>query len=176
MVTFPGNIFVVDNATQATDAVRRLSQYPVLGFDTETRPNFAKGERHKVALLQLASDDCAFLFRLHHTGIPRALATLFANKSIKKIGAAIHDDLKALKKIRNFQPEGFIDLQNVVANHGIEEKSVRKMAAIVLNVRISKAQRLTNWERSDLDLRQQLYAATDAWICLQIYNKLENIT
>ena len=169
---FPGEIFVINDARQANEAVKRLSQYPVLGFDTETKPTFAKGQRHKVALLQLSANDCAYLFQLHHTGLPKVVVDLLENESVEKIGAAIRDDLKALKKICNFEPKGFVDLQNVVMEHGIEEKSVRKMAAIVLNVRVSKSQQLSNWENDDLSEQQKLYAATDAWVCLKIYNML----
>ncbi|MDR2562956.1 MAG: 3'-5' exonuclease domain-containing protein 2 [Prevotellaceae bacterium] len=171
---FSGKIFVINDARQAEEAVERLSQYPTLGFDTETKPTFSKGQRHKVALLQLSANDCAYLFRLHHTGLPKVVIDLLENESVEKIGAAIRDDLKALKKIRNFEPKGFVDLQDVVATHGIEEKSVRKMAAIVLNIRISKSQQLSNWENDDLSEQQQLYAATDAWVCLKIHDTLVN--
>jgi ribonuclease D len=113
-----------------------------------------------------------YLFRLHAIGIPDCLAKLLENEAVKKIGAAVHDDIKGLQRIRRIKPNGFIDLQRIVANYGIEDKSVQKIAAIVLNARISKAQRLTNWENAQLTDQQQLYAATDSWVCREIYIKL----
>ena len=169
---FNGEIVVVDNLRLVDSAVAYLSQFKELGFDTETRPSFHKGKKHKMALLQLSADDKAFLFRLHAIDIPESLATLLADEDIKKIGAAVHDDIKGLAKITKFTPAGFVDLQKMVQDYGIIDKSVQKIAAIVLNVKVSKAQRLTNWENEELTDSQQLYAATDAWICLKIYKKL----
>jgi ribonuclease D len=173
-IVFTGNIKVVSNLSEAEKAVAYLSKSELLGFDTETKPAFLKGQKHKIAILQLSSDTTAYLFRLHAIGIPDCLAKLLENEAIKKIGAAVHDDIKGLQRIRRIKPNGFIDLQHIVANYGIQEKSVQKLAAIVLNARISKAQRLTNWENKQLTGLQQLYAATDAWVCREIYVQLIN--
>lgn len=171
-VVFSGNIKVVNKLSEAGKAVEHLSESELLGFDTETKPAFRKGQKHKIAILQLSSDTTAYLFRLHAIGIPDCLAKLLENEAIKKIGVAIHDDIKGLQRIRRIKPDGFIDLQRIVANYGIQDKSVQKLAAIVLNARISKGQRLTNWENAYLTDQQQLYAATDAWVCREIYVNL----
>jgi ribonuclease D len=173
-IVFSGNIKVVNKLSEAGKAVEHLSESDLLGFDTETKPAFQKGQKHKIAILQLSSDTTAYLFRLHAIGIPDCLAKLLENEAIKKIGVAIHDDIKGLQRIRRIKPNGFIDLQCIVANYGIQDKSVQKLAAIVLNAHISKGQRLTNWENAYLTDQQQLYAATDAWVCREIYVKLIN--
>jgi ribonuclease D len=173
-VVFPGKIAVVSNADEAESAVECLSKFKLLGFDTETKPAFRKGQKHKIALLQLSSDVVAYLFRLHSTGIPDCLAKLLENVEIKKIGVAVHDDIKGLQDVRKIKPDGFVDLQKIVQDYGIQDKSVQKIAAIVLNARISKSQQLTNWENKNLTNMQQLYAATDAWICREIYVRLIN--
>lgn len=163
---------VVDSADMLDIAISELSSEKVLGFDTETRPSFTKGKKNKVALLQLSGSRKAYLFRLSSIGIPEPLTELLEKKNITKVGAAIKEDLNALKKIAPFEPSGFIDLQSYVEQYGIEEKSVRKMAAIVLGIRISKAQQLSNWENNDYSEAQKLYAATDAWVCREIYEAL----
>jgi ribonuclease D len=173
-IVFPGRIVVVNNTTEAEYAVKYLSKCDLLGFDTETKPAFHKGQKHKIALLQLSSDTAAYLFRLHAIGIPDSLAELMESETVKKIGVAVHDDIKGLQHLRKIKPGGFIDLQHIVSNYGIQEKSVQKLAAIVLNARVSKSQRLTNWENGQLTNTQQLYAATDAWVCREIYVKLIN--
>jgi ribonuclease D len=174
-IVFTGKIVVVNSPEDAGKAVEHLSGFELLGFDTETKPAFHKGQKHKIALLQLSSDSRVYLFRMHSVGIPDCLAGLLENKNIKKIGAAVHDDIKALQCIRKIKPDGFVDLQNIVQEYGILDKSVQKIAAIVLNVRVSKSQRLTNWEKGELTNLQRLYAATDAWVCREIYVRLKDL-
>jgi ribonuclease D len=173
-IVFSGRIEVVNSLAKAEKAVKYLSEFDLLGFDTETKPAFHKGQKHKIALLQLSSDNTVYLFRLHAIGIPDCLAGLLESEAVKKIGAAVHDDIKGLQHVRKIKPGGFIDLQHVVPKYGIEDKSVQKIAAIVLHARISKSQRLTNWENEHLTNMQQLYAATDAWVCREIYVQLIN--
>ncbi len=173
LIRFEGSIVVVDHVSKVDQAVRYLKKSNILGFDTETRPSFKKGSNNKVALLQLADTQRAYLFQLMKTGIPDSLLDLLADENTLKIGAAIHDDIKALKALRKFVPGGFIDIQNIVGTYGIENKGLKKLAGIVLNGRISKSQRLTNWESDNLDDAQQVYAATDAWVCYVIYSKLK---
>ena len=151
-----------------------LSKSKVIGFDTETRPSFAKGVNYKTALLQLSTEDVAFLFRLRKFRLSRGILAIMADKNILKIGAAINDDINGLQKSAGkFIPASFIDLQKEVGKYGIEELSVKKMSAIVLGKKVSKAQRLSNWEAKKLTDAQKMYAATDAWVCLKIYNKLQ---
>ena len=174
LASFPGEIVVVDEPGPVMDqAVRYLKRQTVLGFDTETRPTFSPDQPSSgTALLQLSGGGKAYLFRLKKCGLPRALASVLANPKVLKVGAATLDDVRGLQKITRFSPKGFVDLQNMVWEYGIRDKSVKKMAAIILGVKISKAQQLSNWEADHLSEGQQRYAATDAWICREMYLRL----
>lgn len=169
---YGGRIIVVSDEHQLAEACEYLRNQPVIGFDTETRPSFKAGVTHRVALLQLSTDERCYLIRLCKVRLDKTVAKILENKDIIKIGAAIANDLRALQTLRRFRQDGFVDLQSVVSDWGIGEKSVRKMAAIVLGLRVSKAQRLSNWEAAELTASQQMYAATDAWICTEIYKRL----
>ena len=174
LASFPGEIVLVDEEGEVLDkAIRYLKRQRVLGFDTETRPTFTP-EQHSsgTALLQLSGGGKAFLFRLKKIGLPRPLAAVLANPSIVKVGAATRDDVIGLQKIAKFSPKNFVDLQSIVCEYGIRDKSVKKMTAIILGVKISKAQQLSNWEAEHLSDSQQRYAATDAWVCREMYLKL----
>lgn len=171
---FAGTIHVVDSIDKVADAVAYLSNTKLLGCDTETRPNFKKGQRNRVALLQLSDSKHCFLFRLNMIGLPKEVAAILHRADIKKVGAAIRDDITALQKLTPFTQNGFIDIQKMVDDYGIEAKSLKKMSAIVLKIRISKTQQLSNWECPVLTPAQQLYAATDAWVSLEVYLKLIN--
>ena len=174
LASFPGTIEVIDTDGEAFHrALRYLKRQRVLGFDTETRPTFTPEQlANGTALLQLSGSGKAFLFRLQTLGLPRPLASILANPSIIKVGAATLDDVRGLQKLAKFAPKGFIDLQNIVWEYGIRDKSVKKMTAIILGVKISKAQQLSNWEAEKLSESQQKYAATDAWVCREMYLKL----
>lgn len=172
VVSFGGRIAVVDSPGKIGPACDALEACPMIGFDTETRPTFKPGALNKVALLQLSTPDCCYLFRLCRIPLDKRIIHILENKQITKIGADIANDLRALQQLRHFKPDGFIDLQSIVSQWGIAEKSVRKMAGIVLGKRVSKAQRLSNWEAAGLTPAQQSYAATDAWVCLEIYDAL----
>lgn len=171
---FAGTIDVIENEGEAFDtAMDYLSSQPAIGFDTETKPCFIpKAPRNKMAILQLAGRQRAYIFRLHQIGVPQRLAKLLSNPKVIKIGAAVHDDIRGLNEYNNFRASGFVDLQKLAGEYGIEEKSVRKMAAIILNRRVSKSQQLSNWESAVLSEAQLKYAAIDAWICLEMYEKL----
>ena len=169
---FKGEIVVVENKKDVKNCVQELSKNRAIGFDTETKPSFRKGKMNKVSLLQLSTENKAFLFRLHYTGLPDSLRKLLSNPDIIKIGAAIHDDIKDLQAIKHFAPTSFIDIQQYVKQFHIEDSGIKKLGAIVLNIRISKSQQVSNWENKILTEKQINYAATDAWICLAIYNKL----
>ena len=174
LAAFPGEICVIDQLDETFgDAVRYLKKQKIIGFDTETRPTFSPGQlSNGTALLQLSGGGRAFLFRLKKIGLPRRLAAILANPCILKIGAATHDDIIGLQRIAAFQPQGFVDLQRISGQYGIEDKSVKKLAAIILGVKISKAQQLSNWEAETLSPSQQRYAATDAWVCREMYLRL----
>lgn len=175
-IEFRGPITIVDSETEIKAACQYLAAQPIIGFDTETRPSFRVGVINRVALLQLSSPERSFLFRLCRIPFDRAIIHLLENKGIIKIGLDVKGDLRALHSIRHFREAGFVDLQNFVEEWGIAEKSLRKISAIVLGQRISKAQRLSNWEAVQLTDKQQIYAATDAWVCTRIYNQLLHIS
>ncbi len=174
LAAFPGEIVLVDEEGEVLDkAIRYLKRQRILGFDTETRPTFSPDQHSSgTALLQLSGGGKAFLFRLKKIGLPRPLAAILANPSIIKVGAATRDDIIGLQKITKFSPKSFVDLQSIVCEYGIRDKSVKKMTAIILGVKISKAQQLSNWEAEHLSESQQRYAATDAWVCREMYQKL----
>ncbi len=166
---FEGEIVVVDNSEKLQLAVEVLSKAPVIGFDTETKPAFKKGVFNKVALLQLSVKNQAFLFRLNRIGLPTEICRILSNPKIIKPGVAINDDIKALNKLKSFKPKGFIELQDHAKSLGITDFSLKKLAAITCGFRISKGQQLSNWEADQLSEAQQIYAATDAWVALEIF-------
>mgnify|MGYP001810220725 CR=1 FL=1 len=172
---FKGEILVVDSLSEEYhDALTYLRTQKVLGFDTETKPSFhANEKRNMVALLQLSGENKAVLFRLTQIGMPAELSSILADSNIIKIGAAIHDDIKGLQHYKKFDAAGFVDLQVLGKEWGVSEKSVRKMAAIILNLRVSKSQQLSNWESQQLSHAQIQYAAIDAWVCYKMYMKLQ---
>ena len=173
IVAFGGRIITIDTPEAVDKAVQALSTERVIGIDTETRPSFRKGLQYNVSLLQLSTADTCFLIRLNRVDMPDSLVSLLENSKIAKVGISLHDDCQALNKRRKFKEGGFIDLQKTVDKFGIEEKSLQKIFAIIFGQKISKNQQLTNWENDVLTDKQKLYAATDAWACLKIYNKLE---
>jgi ribonuclease D len=171
---FKGEIVVVEDMKSFYETFPRILESEILGFDTETRPSFRKGRKNKVSLIQLANEELACLIRINKVGIPSELADLLANPEIIKAGVAVHDDIRFLKRIKGFNPSGFIDLQNFVRDYGILSSGLKKLSAIVLGFRISKRQQVTDWEAEQLTEAQRIYAATDAWVCHQIYKKLIN--
>lgn len=173
ILTYPAAITIVDTAELAHAAVRNLSQQAVVGFDTETRPSFRKGCVHKVALMQISTFDRCYLFRLNKIGICADLKNFLENPEVLKIGLSIHDDFNVLRRSGDLSPRGFVDLQDMVRKYGISDISLQKIYAILFGERISKSQRLTNWEADCLTEAQQEYAALDAWACLKIYTYLE---
>jgi ribonuclease D len=171
---FEGKIHVIDTPEDAADAAKYISDFKLIGFDTESKPSFRKGSSNKVSLLQLAIPGEVFLFRLLYTGLPNELIRLFEDEDIIFMGVAIRDDVRKLQQIRRFKAEGFLELQNYSSYFKIEDNSLKKLAAIVMNIRISKSQQLSDWEAGTLTEAQMRYAATDAWVCLEVYNILRN--
>lgn len=169
---YPGGIdavTLVDTPEKAADAVAALSGCRYLGFDTETKPSFKKGQTNKVALLQLSSGPHCYLFRLNRAGVFDAVRPLLEDPSVIKVGLSVHDDFNALRRRGDIEPAGFLDLQDYCRTFHIEDISLQKIFAIVFGERISKSQRLTNWEADRLNESQQIYAAMDAWACLELY-------
>lgn len=172
---FPGKIHVVQTPWEAEKAVAYLRTYPLLGIDSETRPSFTKGRTHKVALLQVSSEEHCFLFRLNLTGLTLPVITLLESPHVTKVGLSLHDDFMMLHKRAPFEQRACVELQEFVRPFGIQEKSLQKIYAILFGEKISKTQQLSNWEAETLTEPQKLYAATDAWACLNIYNKLQEL-
>lgn len=170
--TFSGKIVVVDRENEVFDAVQDLIQHSQLGFDTETKPAFKRGQVNKIALLQLSTLDTCYLFRLNKIGYPDVLDKIICNPEIVKIGLSLRDDFAAIRKRSDKQPKNFIDLQTFVDNYGIIDNGLQRIYAIIFGKKISKNQRLSNWEADTLSPAQQQYAAIDAWACLRIYRQL----
>lgn len=171
-IEFEGRIIVILSKSEAEKAVQYLLSQPILGLDTETRPSFKRGHQHVVSLLQVSTLDTCFLFRLNHTGLTPAIIRLLEDTTVPKIGLSWHDDLNALRRLGSFKPGLFIDIQQHVQELGIEDMSLQKLYANLFGQRISKRQQLSNWEADVLNDRQKLYAATDAWACVMLYNEL----
>ena len=169
---FNGEIVMVDNLTIYNKIIANLQKETILGFDTETKPAFQKGVTHKVCLLQLSTDTTCYLFRLHKIGFPIELQQILAPPLIVKAGAATADDIKGLQKLAHFEANNFHDLQKMALKKGITDIALKKMVAIILGYRISKRQKLTNWEAPEITPSQQIYAATDAWVSKLLYDKL----
>lgn len=169
---FPGRIVIVDRDELVEQACNDLMRYPIIGFDTETRPSFRAGVSYKVGLLQLSTPEVCYLFRLSHIRLSNKILKVLGSRQVLKVGADVTGDIRSLHALRNFHADGFVDLQVEASRWGIEEKSLRKLSAIVLGVRVSKAQRLSNWEAEVLTDQQQEYAATDAWVCPRILERL----
>ncbi len=171
-VEFRGEIRIVEHERDIAAACKTLAEQPVIGFDTETRPSFRPGVTFRVSLLQLSTPTVCHLFRLNKIPLAKPILQLLEDRRVLKIGADVAGDLRSLRQIRHFLDGGFVDLQGIAPEWGIGEKSLRKLSAIVLGRRVSKAQRLSNWEAATLTDKQQLYAATDAWVCTRIYEQL----
>ncbi len=172
LAAFGGEVIVVDTPEKVEEAVKYLSKQNAIGVDTESRPSFTRGVHYPTALLQIATEERCYLFRLTHVGMPQALADLFANPKITKVGLAFKDDIAGLRRRRDFKPANCIDLQTIVSKYGILDMGLQKIFAICFGRKISKAQQLTNWENSHLTSDQARYASTDAWATLLIYKDL----
>ena len=172
LAAFGGEVIVVDTQEKVEEAVAYLSRQTAVGVDTESRPSFTRGVHYPTALLQIATEERCYLFRLTHVGMPQALADLFANPKITKVGLAFKDDIAGLRRRRDFKPANCIDLQTIVPKYGILDMGLQKIFAICFGRKISKAQQLTNWENSHLTPDQARYASTDAWATLLIYKDL----
>lgn len=172
---YSGKVQVVTDAKYFPKIAAELRKHKVIGFDTETRPSFKKGQSYKLALLQLAIPNKVFLIRTHHTGLDHHIISIFENDDILKAGVAIRDDIKALQTIATFSPKAFVELATLSREVGLEVESVKKLAALMLGFRISKSAQTSNWEAPTLTEKQIEYAATDAWVCLELYEKLSRL-
>lgn len=172
LVEYPYKINVILNEYEAERAVDYLLTCDILGVDTETKPAFRRGQNHKVALLQVATREQCFLFRLNHLGLPQSIIRLLSNRMVPMVGLSWHDDIMSLHRRAEFTPGWFIDIQDIIGNIGIEDKSLQKLYANLFGEKISKRQRLTNWDADVLNEKQKRYAATDAWACINLYYEI----
>jgi ribonuclease D len=172
---FSGKIFYIDTLEALNKFIPDLLTANILGFDTETKPAFKKGITNEVSLLQLSTSEKAFLVRLNKIGLPGEIINILSDASIIKAGVAIHDDITGLQRLGKFNPDGFIDLQDYVKDFGIIDNGLKKLSANILGFKISKRQQTSNWEQDQLTTAQIEYAATDAWVCHQIYTVLKKV-
>lgn len=169
---FTGDIHLIDTRSKFRSAYRELIDQQLLGFDTESKPSFRKGQVHEISLIQFANASDAWLIRLNKIGLPDELKILLESKAILKIGVGLNDDFNRIRHLDSIEPDGFLDLQKFVERFDIESKSLKKLTAIILGFKISKSQQLSNWEADEFTEAQKLYAATDAWVCYEMYTKL----
>lgn len=171
-VKYPGKVIMVDSASRCRSALSYLNRVDQVGFDTETRPSFQKFRHYNVSLVQISAGEECFLFRLKQIGAIDGLMRFLENPDVQKIGLSLKDDFHSLAKLQSFDPQGFVELQSFVKDWEIADNSLQKIYGIIFGQRISKNQRLTNWEAQELTEHQQIYAAIDAWACQRIYNHL----
>jgi ribonuclease D len=169
---FTGKVSVVQDKDELPDVFKEVSKHRLVGFDTETKPVFVKGQRHNVALMQVALPDHVFLIRIKFTGVTSDIVAFLENEHVLKAGVGVRDDIKALQALKKFSAAGFVELADLARNAGLEVESVKKLTALLLGFRISKSAQTSNWEADKFDFKQLSYAATDAWVCLNIYRKL----
>lgn len=174
VAAYSGRVVVVDSASGCRSAMRYLKKQRVVGFDTETRPSFRKGHTHSVALLQLSTMGECFLIRLNKVGLTDETVRFFEDEEIVKVGLSVKDDIHSLLKLRQFEPRNVVELQSYVKDFSISDNSLQKVYGIIFGRRISKSQRLSNWEADQLTEAQQAYAALDAYACIEIYNYLKS--
>ena len=172
---YEGSVVLVDRRDQLKGAFERINKEKFVGFDTETKPVFVKGETNEVSLLQIALPDAVYLIRIHQTGLGDEIIGFFENEQIQKLGVGLRDDLIFLRRIKEFTPAGFVELNELVNKINIEANGLRKLTAIILGFRISKNAQVSNWEAPILNEKQIIYAATDAWVCLEMFKKLSEL-
>lgn len=175
MRKYEGKVHLIRSESELTDAVSRLERESILGFDTETRPAYRKGESYLPALLQLAGENEAFIFQLKFTGLPQPLLAILANPNIIKAGVSLNHDIIELRTLAQFEPAGFVDIGNLAKKNGIQNHGLRGLAAVLLGFRISKSAKTSNWASNDLTPSQIIYAATDAWVGRELYLEMRRI-
>lgn len=169
---FEGKTIIISEERKLKTAFEEIHEHEMVGFDTETKPVFVRGQQNKVALMQIALPEKVFLIRLKQTGITSHIVRFLESEEILKAGVALRDDIKALQRLHHYTPKGFIELAELSKQAGFQVESVKKLTALLLGFRISKSAQTSNWEAEVLQEKQISYAATDAWVCLEIYKKL----
>jgi ribonuclease D len=170
---FEGKVFLIDEAEDLVEIFSEINHHKIVGFDTETKPVFVRGHQNKVALMQVALPDKVFLIRINKTGVEKEVIDFLENENILKAGVALRDDIKALQRLKKFTPKGVVELADMAKKAGLMEEGVKKLTGLLLGFRVSKTAQTSNWEAAALNEKQISYAATDAWVCLEIYKKLK---
>jgi ribonuclease D len=173
ILEFKGKIHLIEDLDAFSTLYSIIENQAYIGFDTESKPNFVKGEKNKVAMIQIAIPDNVFLFRLNKIGFAQELVDILENEKIRKVGVAIKNDARELQSLKQYKPKGFLELPDLSSKFGIQANGLRSLAAVILNGRISKSAKITNWEAEFLTEKQLIYAATDAWACLKMYERLK---
>jgi ribonuclease D len=173
IIRFDGEVVMVTSEEQAVECIEGMMKEKEVGFDTESRPSFTRGTSYPISLLQFSTETTAYLFQLKKTGFPGILVSFLENAGISKIGVGIKNDIEKLQELRSFNPGGFIDLSKIASEKGIIQVGLRGLTARYTGHRITKTAQKTNWAHPQLTWKQQIYAASDAWICLRIYPKLK---
>jgi ribonuclease D len=173
---FQGKVFLIDQAEDVGKVFSEINTQRVVGFDTETKPVFVRGHVNKVALMQIALPDKVFLIRINKTGIQPEITTFLESENVMKAGVALRDDIKALQRLKKFTPGGVIELADLAKKAGLMEEGVKKLTGLLLGFRVSKTAQTSNWEAPALNEKQISYAATDAWVCLEIFQKLKSVS
>lgn len=175
-ISFQGSITVVDSISKAEKALNKLFEAKCIGFDTESRPAFFKGQKFPVSIIQLATNDEAFIFQLKYVRFAGRLVELLSDESIVKVGVGVQDDIRRLNELCKFKQGGFFDLSAEMKKKGVIQSGARALTARYLGRKLVKSSQKTNWALSRLSSRQLEYAATDAWICLQLLEYVKNDT
>ena len=172
LAAFEGKVVIAQQEDQIVRALEEINQFDVVGFDTEARPTFKKGQIRNISLIQVATNEKVYLIRVMESGLTDELLAFLENEHLLKVGIGLNDDYNLLNRMRPFIPRGFLDLNKEVAELGAESIGARNLAAMILGIRISKSAQTSNWENQSLTQKQVRYAATDAWICLEIFKQL----
>ena len=169
VIYFKGKIHLCDNEKKINDAAIKLNKEKIIGFDTETKPSFKKGEYFHPSLIQLATENDAYLFQLNKNQKIFKILKIFENSNIIKTGVAIERDVKDLNKIFTFKPKNFVELSTIAKNNDIENLGLRSLTALFFESKLSKKEQISNWAKNNLTESQIKYAATDAWISRKLY-------
>lgn len=170
--SYEGKVIIATDLENTKEALKEIERHKVVGFDTEAKPTFQKGQIRNISLIQVATENKVYLLRTHVIGVSDALHNFLQNPNITKVGIGLLDDFNLLNRLRTFEPQGFLDLNSTFQELGAQNIGARNLAAMVLDIRISKSAQTSNWETETLSEKQIRYAATDAWICLELHKKL----
>ena len=169
LIQYEGDIEILTSKDNIQAAINDLKNYDIIGFDTETKPTFVKGPLNPPSIMQLACDDKVYIFQFDNDEIFKQLSLILSNKNITKCGVSVDRDLIELMYLSPFDPISFIDLGNIAREKEIPHHGLRGLVAMFLKHRISKGSQTSDWSRIILSDSQISYAATDAWVSLELF-------